>query len=157
MAMNLTDKDIYLILLQNIFSTVQTFDWQDLVNTLKDRLVIHQFASDLFLADLIVNIDSQLDSTKPITLPSSFSSNGSKENTLSSDACAYGKFVATAVNNKTSYTAGAVAEEKELTANFVWETTEVLRHKNFALQKFRLDTLWALPLWLETANAIGLW
>ncbi len=47
-------------------------------------------------------------------------------------------------------------EEKELTANFARETTELLRHENFAPRKFRLDTLRAPPLLPETTNAIGL-
>lgn len=62
-----------------------------------------------------------------------------------------------AVYNKASYTAAAVTEEKELIANFAWETTELLCYKNFASKKFRLDTPQALPLLPETANAIELW
>ncbi len=75
---------------------------------------------------------------------------------LSPDTCACREFIATAVNNKASYASAGVAEEKELTANFAWETTKLLRHKNFAPQKFRLDILRAPPLLPETANAIGL-
>ena len=117
-AVDLTNTDIYLVPFWDIFWTVQTFDWEDLVGLLKDRLVIRQSASDLFLTDLIVDIDFRLDPTKPASLPSPLSSNGSKENMSSPDACACGEFVATAVNNKASYTVAAVVEEQELTANF---------------------------------------
>ncbi len=85
------------------------------------------------------------------------SSNDSKESTPSPDAHACGKFIATAVNNKASYAVAAAAEEKELTANFAWETTELLRHENFAPRKFRLNTLRAPLLLPETANAIEFW
>ncbi len=155
MTVDLTDADIYLVSLWDIFCIVQTFDWDDLVGLLKDRLVICQSIDDLFFTDLIVDIDSRLDQTRVFATPPS--SNGPKESTLSPDACACDLFVATAVNNKASYAMVAVAEEKELTANFARETTELLRHKNFAPQKFRLDTLWVPPLLPETANAIGLW
>lgn len=103
---------------------------------LKDRLVICWSADDLFFANLIIDIDSQIDPTKLAFLLSSFSSNGSKENTPSPDARACGEFVATAMNNKASYTAAAVAEEKEFTVNFAWEKTELLCHKNFVPRKF---------------------
>lgn len=156
MAVDLTDADIYSVPLRDILRTVQTFDWEDLVGPLKDRLVIHQSAGDLFFADLIVDIDSRPDPTKPASLPPPPSSNNSKENTPSPDARACGEFIATAVNNEASYTAAAVAEEKDLTANFARETTELLRHKNFAPRKFRLNTLRAPPLLTETADAIGL-
>lgn len=48
-------------------------------------------------------------------------------------------------------------EENELIANFAWETTDLLRHENFAPQKFQINTLLALLLLPETANAIELW
>ncbi len=139
--------------LRDILCTVQTFDWDDLVGPLKDRLVICQSVGDLFLADLIVDIDSRLDPTQPVSLPPPPSS---KESTPSPDARACGEFVATAVNDEASYAAAAAAEKKELTANFARKTTELLRHENFAPRKFRLDTLWAPPLLPETADAIGL-
>ena len=60
------------------------------------------------------------------------------------------------VNNKTSYIAAVVMEENKLIANFAWETTDLLRHENFAPQKFQINTLWALPLLPEIANAIEL-
>ncbi len=62
-----------------------------------------------------------------------------------------------AVNNKASYAMTAVVEKKELIANFAWETTKLLYHENFAPQKFRLNTLWALLLLPKTADVIGLW
>lgn len=46
----------------------------------------------------------------------------------------------------------AAAEEKEITTDFTWETTELLRHKRFAFCRFRLDTLHAPPLLPETAD-----
>ncbi len=58
MAIDLTDANIYSVLLQDILCTVQTFDWDDLVGPLKDQLVICQSVDDLFFADLIVDIDS---------------------------------------------------------------------------------------------------
>lgn len=112
------------------------FNWEDLVGPLKDQLVICQSASDLFFADLIIDIDSRPDPTKPIFLPPSPSSNKSKVSTPSLDACVCGEFVATVVNNEASYTAATVAEEIDLTANFAWETIELLRHENFTPQKF---------------------
>lgn len=69
MAVDLTDADIYSVPLRDILRTVQTFDWEDLVGPLKDRLVIRQSAGDLFFADLIVDIDSRPDPTKPASLP----------------------------------------------------------------------------------------
>ncbi len=41
-----------------------------------------------------------------------------------------------AMNNEARYATMAVAEEKELIANFAQETTELLCHKNFASRKF---------------------
>ncbi len=52
MAVDLTDADIYSMPLRDILRTVQTFDWDDFVSPLKDRLVICQSVDDLFLADL---------------------------------------------------------------------------------------------------------
>ncbi len=47
------------------------------------------------------------------------------------DVCACGEFVATVINNETNYATAAVVEEKEITANFAWETTKLFRHENF--------------------------
>ncbi len=41
-------------------------------------------------------------------------------------------------------------------ADLARETTELLQHQEFALRRFRLDTLRAPPLLTETANAIGM-
>lgn len=79
MAIDLTNTDIYLVPLRNIFCTVQMFDWKDLVGPFKDWLVICQFVDDFFFTDLIVNIDFQPDSTKPVFLSSLSSLNSSKK------------------------------------------------------------------------------
>ncbi len=100
MVVNLTDADIYSVPLQDIFCTVQMFDWDDLIGLLKDRLVICQSIGDLFFADLIVDIDSRPDRTQPVSLPPPLNSNSSKKSTPSSDVRTCGEFVATAVNNQ---------------------------------------------------------
>lgn len=86
-----------------------------------------------------------------------FSSNGSKDSTLSSNAYVYKEFVTIAINNKASYTVATVVKEKKLILNYAWETTKLLRHENVILQKFRLDILQAPLLLPETANTIGFW
>lgn len=65
MAVDLTDADIYSVPLRDDLCTVQLFDWNALVFLLKDRLVIYQSAGDLFLADLIVDLNSQHNKTNP--------------------------------------------------------------------------------------------
>ncbi len=75
----------------------------------------------------------------------------------SSDTRAWSEFIIIAVNNKASYAIVAVAEEKELIANFAQETTKLLHYENLAFWKFRLDILSAPPLLPKTADAIELW
>lgn len=69
MLVDLINTNICLFFLHNIFYTVQIFDLVELVDPLKNRLIICQFTDDLFSANVIVNIDFQLDSTKSAFLP----------------------------------------------------------------------------------------
>lgn len=57
-AVDLTNMDIYFVPLRDIFRTVQTFDWEDFIGSLENRLIICQSVVDLFFSDLIINIDS---------------------------------------------------------------------------------------------------
>ena len=68
MAVDLTNADIYLISLCNLICTVQIFNWEDFIGLLKDWLAICQSAGDLFFVNLIINIDSWLNPTKPASL-----------------------------------------------------------------------------------------
>ena len=155
MAVDLTKQDIYSVPLRDIFCTVQTFLWDNLILSLRKRLVIRQSASDLFNADLIVDIDSRLEQNTSASLPPP-SSIGSRESTPSPTTRACNNFVMTCTNNKANYVAASAVEEKELTADLAWKTTELLQHQEFALRRFRLDTLRPPPLLAETADAIGM-
>lgn len=57
-AVDFTNTDFYSILLWDIFRTFQMFDWENFVDVLKNWLVICQFADDLFVIDLMIDIDS---------------------------------------------------------------------------------------------------
>ena len=153
MAVNLTEQDIYWVLLRDIFYTVQNFEWGDLIPPLKNRLIIRQSAGDLFNINLIVDVDSRLEPNASASLPP-LSSIGSQENTsfLTTHAC--NNFVTTYINNKIGHVATSAAEEKKLTADLILETTKLLQHQKFAPRQFRLNTLCARPLLAETANAI---
>lgn len=65
-----------------------------------------------------MDIDSQPNSTKPVSLSPYLSSNSSKKSMLSFDTYAYEEYIAITVNNKASYTMTAMAKEKKLIANF---------------------------------------
>ena len=153
MTVNLTEQNIYSVPLRDIFCTVQTFSWDNFILLLRNRLVIHQSTSDFFNADLIVDIDSQLKPTASAFLPP-FSSIRSRESTLSPTICVCKNFVMTCTNNKTNYIAALAVEEKKLTADLAWETTELLQHQKFIPRRFCLDTLCPPPLLAETTNAI---
>ena len=154
MAVDLTDMDIYSVPLRDILRIVQTFSFDDLLPTLRNRLAIRQFAGDLFNADLLVDIDTHANPSKPVILPST-SPGSSRDTTPTPTTRACNKFVSTAQNNEANYSAATLAEEKQLTADFARETTELICHGEFAPCQFRLNTLQAPPLLAETADAIG--
>ncbi len=155
MAVDLTKQDNYSVPLYDILCTVQTFKWGDLILPLRNRLIIRQSAGDLFSADLIVDVDSRLEPNASASLPP-LSLIGSRESTPSPTTRACNDFVATCINNEGNHVVASAAEEKELTADLARETTELLQHQEFALRRFRLDTLRAPPLLAETADAIGM-
>ncbi len=107
------------------------FNKKNLVKLLKNWLVICQSIGDLFFINLIVDIDSRTNSTKPVFLPPHSSSNGLKKSTLSPTIYACIEFIATIVKKKASYIIVVVAKEKELMANFAQEITKLFYYKNF--------------------------
>ena len=153
-GIDLTNMDIYSVSLRDILCTVQTFSFDDLLPTLRNRLAICQSAGDLFNTDLLVNIDTHANPSKPVILPFT-SPSLSRDTTPTPTTRACNEFISTTENNEANYSAAALAEEKQLTADFAWETTELICHGEFAPRQFRFDTLRAPSLLAETANAIG--
>ena len=154
MAVDLTDIDIYSVPLRDILRTIQTFSFDNLLPTLRNRLAIRQSVGDLFNVNLLVDIDTHANPSKPFILPFT-SPDSSRDTTPTPTTRACNEFVSTVENNEANYSAAALAEEKQLTADFVWETTELICHGEFAPRQFWLDTLRAPPFLAKTVDAIG--
>lgn len=110
-AIDLTNIDIYSVPFRDILRTVQTFSLDDLFPTLRNRLAIYQSAGDLFNADLLVDIDTHANLSKPVILPST-SPGSSQDITPTPTTRTCNEFISTAENNEANYSAVAFAEEK---------------------------------------------
>lgn len=130
-AINLTNHNVYLIYFQDILRIVQTFGFNDFLYTLRNRLIIRQSASNLFSANLMVNMDYYFDPFRLPILPST-SPLLSWKSIFSSTTCACGKFIMTATNNEVSYIVAAIVKEKQLMTDLTWETTELICYEKLA-------------------------